>query len=120
MALLNSIPESAAPDNFTEKVMNAVYKIKYENSQMTDSFKENYRQAMRRLGISMVLTSVVMVISLTSPVLNIVELEGRAASRIESIKGKTESIVNSVGEVNYRIKNFYRDFNNTFGKFRED
>lgn len=108
-----------APENFTGIVMDEVIRTSVKTNENTGVSLESYRMAIRRLGISMVLTAAVMMINTGLPGGGLINHE-KLNQGLDSVSSITERVGSNINEINYKFANIFRDLNDSIESQRRN
>lgn len=107
-----------APQNFTNTVMKAVYKIKEENTSAAD-MEIRISRLCKNLGISLVLASTVMILNFFMPWGNLYQSFLLTDSRNGSNMNQTSKIKDSLSGMNDNINDIFESIQKSVTKFKE-
>lgn len=118
MYLFKSDAGPEVPLNFTNKVMESVKDLKAPARVKAQKGCAISYPVFRRLGVSMLLTAVLMIFSIFIPPEFGGAINGMAVERTSEIVTRTSELSKDISKINNSIKAFYKNFENTLSSIR--
>jgi len=108
----------AAPDNFVEGVMNEVKKIEDKRvGEEAFTWAHNNGVILKRLGLSMVLTAGIMLLSISVPMLSYKPLY--SVTGPGTVTKNLVKVNDIIININYSVRHFIRSVDNSIERVRE-